>query len=121
MTFLLDENFPKAAASVLHGMEHEVFDVREMGMAGCTDAAVLAKAEELGAVLLTTDRDFFHTLQHRNSQHPGVIIIALRKPCRAVILERLGWFLMHVSSEQWAGRAFQLRDTTWVAKPPMQQ
>ena len=61
MTFLLDENFPKAAASVLRGMEHEVFDVREMGMAGCTDAAVLAKAEELGAVILTTDRDFFHT------------------------------------------------------------
>jgi hypothetical protein len=44
MTFLLDENFPKAAASVLQSMEHEVFDVREMGMAGCTDAAVLAKA-----------------------------------------------------------------------------
>ncbi len=120
MTFLLDENFPKAAASVLLGREHEVFDVREMGMAGCTDAAVLAKAEDLGAVILTTDRDFFHTLQHRSVHHPGVITIALRKPCRAAILERLDWFLVHVPSEQWAGRAFQLRDTTWVAKPPVQ-
>ena len=92
MTFLLDENFPKAAASVLLGREHEVFDVREMGMAGCTDAAVLAKAEDLGAVILTTDRDFFHTLQHLSVHHPGVITIALSKPCRAAILERLDWF-----------------------------
>ena len=76
MTFLLEENFPKAATSVLFGVEHEVFDVREMGMAGCTDAAVLAKAEELGAVILTPDRNFFHTLQHRSGHQPGVITIA---------------------------------------------
>ena len=68
MNFLLDENFPKAAAAVL----------------------------------------------------AGVIVIALRQPCRAAILNRLEWFLRNVPEGAWAGRAFQLRDKTWVAQPPIE-
>ena len=29
MTFMLDENFPKAAAELLEGMGHTVYDARE--------------------------------------------------------------------------------------------
>lgn len=119
MIFLLDENFPKTAAGFLRGMGHEVYDFREMGLAGSTDTVVVHKALELGAAILSTDRDFFHTLGHQYPTHSGVIVIALKKPCRAAILSRLEWFLGHVPAKQWAGRAFQLRDSTWLAKPPI--
>ena len=60
MTFLLDENFPKAAASVLQDMEHEVFDVREMGMAGCTDAAVFANEGVPSAMIFVRNANGSH-------------------------------------------------------------
>jgi hypothetical protein len=37
-------------------------------------------------------------------------VVALKKPTRDKIPERLKWFLEHVSEESIAGRAFQLRD-----------
>lgn len=120
MIFLLDENFPKTATGMLQGKGHEVYDIREMALSGAVDQIVIAKAQELGAVTLSTDRDFFHTIAHQCTHHAGVIVIALKKPNRAAILKRLEWFLEHVPQKHWAGRAFQLRDTTWLAKPPIE-
>jgi predicted nuclease of predicted toxin-antitoxin system len=120
MNFLLDENFPKAAAAVLERMGHAVHDLRGSGMEGSVDTAVVERSQHLGAVILTTDRDFFHTLHHLYPGHAGVIVIALRQPCRAAILNRLEWFLRNVPEGAWAGRAFQLRDKTWVAQPPIE-
>ncbi|MEI6712631.1 MAG: DUF5615 family PIN-like protein [Verrucomicrobiota bacterium] len=119
MIFLLDENFPKSATAFLRSLSHEVYDLRDLGLAGSADDIVVHKALELGAVILSTDRDFFHTLGHQYPTHLGVIVIALKTPGRTAILSRLEWFLNHVATEQWAGRAFQLRDSTWLAKPPI--
>ena len=55
------------------------------------DETVFRKAKDFGAVLLTTDRDFFHTIPHLHDTHCGVIVIALRQPNRAAILSRLEW------------------------------
>jgi predicted nuclease of predicted toxin-antitoxin system len=118
--FLLDENFPKSAAEMLRGKGHTVHDFREMGLSGSSDKVVVEKAQEFGAVILSTDRDFFHTLSHQYAEHAGVVVIALRKPSRAAILERLEWFIGHVPEVHWARRAFQLRDSTWLAKPPIE-
>lgn len=119
MRFLLDENFPLAAKSLLVGMGHEVHDTRLMGMRGQDDNQVIQVAQELQAVILTTDRDFFHTLSHSHPNHPGVIVVALRRPSRTNILERLTLFLSNVAEKNFQGRAFQLRDRTWVSFPAM--
>lgn len=120
MTFLLDENFPRAARAFLEGSGHAVHDIRLLGMRGADDSRVIAAAQELKAVILTTDRDFFHTLPHMFPNHYGVVVVALRQPSRVNILERLAWFLTNVSARHLQRRAFQLRDKTWVAFPAIE-
>ena len=119
MNFLLDENFPKAAASVLLDAGHCVFDVRGTIEEGMDDPSLFAKAQHLNAVLLTTDRDFFHTIPHLFDSHAGVVVIALRQPNRAAILTRLEWLLSHVHSGDFASRVFQLRDKSFIAYPSL--
>lgn len=119
MRFLLDENFPKAAIGLLESSGHEAFDLRGTNEEGIDDASLFAKAQGLNAVLLTTDRDFFHTIPHLFASHAGVVVIALKQPNRATILSRLEWILSRVNEGAFADRVFQLRDKTWLVYPSL--
>jgi predicted nuclease of predicted toxin-antitoxin system len=120
MTFLLDENFPKAARPLLLGLGHEVIDFRTVGVEGSPDSEVVAMAIIQRAAILTTDRDFFHTLGQQFPNHHGIIVVALKKPTRDKIIQRLGWLLQHVPEGSIPGRAFQLRDQAWQVYPPLE-
>ena len=117
MTFLLDENFPGASGLLLTAKGHTLLAFRNLGTPGASDEVVLATAQQHSAILLTTDRDFFHTLGRKARGHCGTVVIALKKPCRQAILSKLEWFLQHFTLEQIAGRAFQLRDQIWMVYP----
>ena len=119
MRFLLDENFPKASVELLQRAGHEVFDIRGTPDEGMEDEALFLKAQKLGATLLTTDRDFFHTVPHLYDSHRGVVVIALRKPNRSSILARLEWVLGNITQEDFRNRVFQLRDKSWLAYPSL--
>ena len=119
MRFLLDENFPKAVRPLLLSLSHEVIDFREVGVGGSPDSQVVSMAITNSAVILTTDRDFFHTLGQQFPDHPGIIVVALKKPTREKIIQRLKWLLEHVDKGSIAGRAFQLRDQAWQVYPPL--
>ncbi len=119
MRFLLDENFPRSVAAILLERGHETVDLRSVGLLGASDTVVAEKAIETSAVILTTDRDFFHTFPNFYAEHPGVVVIALRQPSRDRITQRLEWFLDNVREEHWKNRVFQLRDTTWLTRPPI--
>ena len=88
---------------------------------GIEDAAVFQKAQDLQAILLTTDRDFFHTIPVLFESHFGIIVIALRQPNRAAILQRLKWILSHMGKSAFANRVFQMRDKTWIAYPSINE
>lgn len=119
MKFFLDENFPKAATSILEEMGHQVFDLRGTGREGAQDGEIFAEAQQQEAIFLTTDRDFFHTIPHLHTEHCGVIVIALRQPNRRAILEKLSWVLKRLAQGDFANRTIQLRDRTWIALPPL--
>jgi len=87
-------------------------------MLGCSDEALFKRCQAEGACILTTDRDFFHTVPYRHPGHNGIVVIALKQPKREAILEKLEWFLANVPEDDVKGRAFQLRDLAWVARPP---
>jgi predicted nuclease of predicted toxin-antitoxin system len=99
MRFLLDENFPRTAVAVLSAAGHEVHDFRDEGSVGAPDQDVMRLAVELDAILLTTDKDFFHTVPFLFPDHPGTIVIALAQPDRESIMNRLQWALSHVSAD----------------------
>lgn len=119
MTFLLDENFTVSAVEFLTGKGHVALKVLDFGEPGLADREIFALAQKKQAVLLTTDRDFFHTIPHLFASHHGVIVIALRQPNRAAILQRMQWILERVPADDFANRVFQLRDHSWVAIPPL--
>ena len=98
---------------------HEAIDLRSLGLLGASDADLAERAIEADAVLLTTDRDFFHTLPNLYPQHSGVVVIALSQPSRVLISGRLSWFLDNVPERHWKNRVFQLRDKAWLARPPI--
>ncbi len=117
MRFFLDENFPKAAMSLLVSEGHEVYDVRGTPNEGMTDDQIFSMAQKRRAVFLTTDKDFFHTIPRFNPTHHGVVVITLRRPNRSSILDRLTWFLKRVDGVEIAGKTFLLRDRTWTVYP----
>lgn len=119
MRFFLDENFPKAADAWLVRLGHEVFDIRGSDKEGMPDHELFREVQESGAVFLTTDRDFFHTIPHLHDHHAGVLVIALRQPKRAAIMEKLDWALTHFKHSDFTNRVIQLRDKTWSAIPPL--
>ncbi len=120
MKFLLDENFPKSATDLLEDNGFDWVDPRGTELEGATDIALIEYAKSIGAVLLTTDRDFFHTLRHSHPHHAGLIVIALKQPNREAIVSRLKWLFMTVGESEISGRAFQLRDASWIAFPPIE-
>jgi len=97
---------------------HDWIDSRTE-LQGVDDSVLVEEAQKRSAVILTTDRDFFHTLRHQYPSHAGLVVIALKQPNRCAILERLEWLLENVEADQIPHRAFQLRDKTWVAQPPL--
>lgn len=119
MKFFLDENFPKSAAGMHESLGRGVFDLRGTEREGSSDADIFGEAQQRRASFLTTDRDFFHTIPHLFPHHEGVIVIALRQPNRAAILEKLSWILNRLHSADFAGRTIQLRDQTWTAIPTL--
>jgi len=118
MNFLFDENFPKAARPVLEQLGHEVLEFRILGDEGAPDSEVMCLAIEQRAVILSTDRDFFHTLGRLHPGHFGIVVIALKRPTRDKLIGRLQWFLDHFGDSDVSGRSFQLRDSAWMVYPP---
>ena len=91
MKFLLDENFPKAAILLLESCGHQAEDIRGTKKEGAEDSVIFQLAQDLNAVFLTTDKDFFHTVPHLFEEHHGVVVIILRQPNRENILSKLDW------------------------------
>ena len=115
MRILLDENFPKSAADVIAAAGHEVISFADVCEFGAYDEDVCVRAQKLGAVILTSDRDFYHTVPLIHPEHCGIIVVALRQPNRKAILTRLQWFFENFDC-QMANRVFILRDYSCRAK-----
>ena len=109
MKFLLDENFPRSSADFIKSCGHEAIRFDEACDSGDDDETVFSVAQRLGATILTSDRDFYHTMPLLHPTHAGIVVVALRQPNRAAINSRLKWFMENIE-EPLANRVFVLRD-----------
>ncbi len=82
MKLLIDENIPGLFALALH---HD-------------------------AVLLTTDRDFLHSVHFRQQPHPGIILVTLRRPNAIAITEKIGWAMNFLSNQPISSRCLLITD-----------
>jgi predicted nuclease of predicted toxin-antitoxin system len=74
--FLIDENLPRSLASYLRNAGEEVQDVRDSGLRGHPDSAVLAFAQTEGLTLITSDLGFGGAIRALPS-FPGLILVRL--------------------------------------------
>jgi predicted nuclease of predicted toxin-antitoxin system len=88
-----DENFPTSDQELAAKRGIEWFDHRGSEHEGIDDARLFALAQAEEAILVTTDRDFYHTIPVLHPEHCGILVIALKQPNRERILKRLEWAL----------------------------
>ena len=77
MKFLLDENFPRSAADLIDECGHEAVRFDDVCNSGDDDDAVFAAAQRIDATVLTSDRDFYHTIPLLHPVHAGIVVVAL--------------------------------------------
>ena len=101
MRFLVDENFPGTAVTVLEAAGHDVVWVRAVAP-GASDLDVLASAAREKRILVTFDKDFGELA--RGSALPsgcGVILLPLPMPRPGDVGRRLSDLI--TAREDWAG------------------
>ena len=113
MNFLLDENFPKSAVTLLAESGHTVVNASSSTPRGIDDARLFAEAQVHKAILLTTDRDFYHTVPLKYTDHFGAIVIALKLPNREAILARLSWIIAQSLIFNMHNTVVLVRDNTY--------
>lgn len=74
LRFLIDEDLPRSLARELRQAGFEADDVREIGMKGQPDDAVLVHAVAHGLVLVTADMGFANVLRYPLGSHPGILV-----------------------------------------------
>jgi len=115
MKFLLDENFPRSAEDVIVASGHDAIRIDQFCDFGDDDETVFNVAQSQGAIILTSDRDFYHTIPLLHPQHCGIVVVSLRQPNRQAILSRLKWFLDNIELPI-DNQTYSLRDKTYCVK-----
>jgi hypothetical protein len=87
-TFYADEDFPGPVVTALRARGYDILTVPQDGRAGADDPTVLARAVELGRVILTKNRNDFHRLHAAVPDHSGIITIT-DDPDRAALALRI--------------------------------
>jgi predicted nuclease of predicted toxin-antitoxin system len=119
MIFLLDENFPKSAEKLLIELGHQVIDIRGTEFQGIDDFHLFEIVQQQQAILLSTDRDFYHTVPLEFEEHFGVIVIALKQPNRQAILARLRWVVSQGLLDSVKNTVILIRDNSYrIRKRP---
>jgi predicted nuclease of predicted toxin-antitoxin system len=111
MKFFLDENFPAKARIILSEQENEVYDVRGTENEGLSDSDIFHRAQQLQALFLTTDRDFFHTIHFNYKPHCGIVVINLKNPNSDRIIDKLNWFLSNYTNKNHFSVCYLITDT----------
>ena len=74
MTFVIDEDLPRSTARMLREAGHEVYDIRDHGLRGKDDDAILAFATQQKAILITGDLGFGNQLKYPVGSHEGIVV-----------------------------------------------
>ena len=78
LRFLADHCISNFTVQVLRDAKHEVVRLREVLPVESADAVVIAKAQELNALLLTLNGDFADIVTYPPKNYKGIIALQMR-------------------------------------------
>lgn len=115
MKIFVDENIPLLTVKELVQQGYDVIDIRGTDDQGITDEVLWQKAQDLGCLLITTDKGFAAS---REEPHHGILIIRLKQPSRQKIHQRILQALKRYKPKEWPGLMVVMRDavqSSWKA------
>ncbi len=109
LRFFADHCVPQTVVQTLRDAGHEVFILKEQLPRDSDDAVVIARAQELGAILVSLNGDFADITAYPPSRYQGIIALRLRN--RPQVLPALMGRLMayvsaHPEMPAYEGRLF---------------
>jgi predicted nuclease of predicted toxin-antitoxin system len=78
LRFLADHCVPRSIVQTLRDAGHDVFALSEHLLRDSDDAAVIAKAQELDAILVSLNGDFADITAYPPSRYKGIVALQVR-------------------------------------------
>lgn len=96
MRFLIDEDLPRSTGNLLKLFDHEVVDVRDVGLRSAKDAEIALYAQSKKLCLVTGDFDFSDIRNYPPHKYAGIIVLNIPKNATATfIINIFKEFLKH--------------------------
>jgi len=109
LRFLADHCVPNSIIQTLRNANHEVLSLKDLLPVESADAIVMAKAQEIGAILLSLNGDFADIVTYPPKAYKGIVAIQLRNRPEALphLMARLVAYLnAHPALEHYHGKLF---------------
>ncbi len=103
MKLKLDENLPRALAVTLKDLGHDTQTVNDENLEGSEDSAIWDAVQHEQRFLITQDLDFSDARRFSPGKHYGILLVRLRQPSRANLLDRVQEIFQSESVDQWVG------------------
>jgi|SRR5271170_1252001 len=87
LRFLADHCISNSIVQALRNASHEVVHLREVLPVESPDSIVIAKAQEIGTILLSMNGDFADIVTYPPSNYKGIVALQMRN--HAEVAERL--------------------------------
>jgi predicted nuclease of predicted toxin-antitoxin system len=116
LRLFIDQCVPKSIIQILRDTEHEVFVLGDYIPIESPDIIVIAKAQELNAILVSLNGDFADIVTYPPSSYQGIISIQLRNHPEIIpqLMARLTEYLsLHDSEEHYRGKL--LLNRRWLS------
>jgi len=84
--FKTDENLPAEAAATLRGCGFDAETAWDENLSGSDDQTIAARVRNEGRILLTLDLDFANIQAYPPHQHPGIIVLRLKRQDKATVV-----------------------------------
>jgi predicted nuclease of predicted toxin-antitoxin system len=107
LRFFADHCISKQVINNLRTAGHEVLRLKEYMRAESPDVAVIAKAQELGAILLSLNCDFADIVAYPPAQFGGIVALQIRDhpEITSAVVERLGLYVAaHPHQQHYRGK-----------------
>jgi predicted nuclease of predicted toxin-antitoxin system len=109
LQFLADHCVPNSIIETLRHANHEVVPLRDLLPVESADAIVIAKAQEIGAILLSLNGDFADIVTYPPKTYKGIVAIQLRNHPETLphLMARFAAYLnAHPTMDDYRGKLF---------------
>jgi len=109
LRFFVDQCVPVSVIDTLRDAGHDVLILREYIPNNADDAIVIAKAQEMDAILVSLNGDFADITTYPPSRYKGIIALQIRNHPEVIplLMQRLNAYLTtHLGMSNYEGQLF---------------